>query len=70
MRGVLGKMSAAVFRRPGSVVIEERDVPSPGPGEVLVRVEACGVCGTDFHIFKGEAPARPQAARKRLLACT
>lgn len=52
-------MSAAVFRRPGSVVIEDRDVPSPGPGEVLVRVEACGVCGTDFHIFKGEAPARP-----------
>ena len=59
MSGVLAKMSAAVFRRPGSVVIEERDVPSPKPGEVLVRVEACGVCGTDFHIFKGEAPARP-----------
>ncbi|MGE5585761.1 MAG: zinc-dependent alcohol dehydrogenase family protein [Bacillota bacterium] len=59
MSGVLAKMSAVVFRRPGSVVIEERDVPCPGPGEVLVRVEACGVCGTDFHIFRGEAPARP-----------
>ncbi|MGE5587592.1 MAG: zinc-dependent alcohol dehydrogenase family protein [Clostridia bacterium] len=52
-------MPAAVFRGPGRIDVEERDVPSPGPGEVLVRVEACGVCGTDFHIFKGEAPARP-----------
>ncbi|MCR4403155.1 MAG: zinc-dependent alcohol dehydrogenase family protein [Firmicutes bacterium] len=59
MYGTFGKMSAAVFRGPGQIDLELRDVPSPGPGEVLVRVEACGVCGTDFHIFRGEAPARP-----------
>jgi len=29
-------------------------MPSPGPGEVLIRVAACGICGTDVHIFRGE----------------
>lgn len=37
-----------------------RDVakPEPGPDELLVRIEACGICGTDRHIFHGEFPAR------------
>lgn len=39
----------------------ERAVPSPGPGEVLVRVESCGVCRTDLHLAAGELrPRRPQ----------
>ncbi len=33
--------------------------PLPGPGEVLVRVEAAGICGTDRHLFLGEFPCRP-----------
>lgn len=33
--------------------------PIPGPGEVLVRVEAAGICGTDRHLFKGEFPCGP-----------
>ena len=33
-----------------------RQVPQPGPGEVLVRVRACGVCRTDLHIIDGELP--------------
>ncbi len=37
-----------------SMVIEETDVPVPGPGEVLIKVMACGICGTDVHIFRGE----------------
>jgi 2-desacetyl-2-hydroxyethyl bacteriochlorophyllide A dehydrogenase len=36
----------------------EREAPSPGEEEVLVRVEACGVCGTDTHIWRGRFPAR------------
>lgn len=38
-----------------------RDVekPRPGPGELLVRVEASGVCGTDRHLFHGEFPCKP-----------
>jgi propanol-preferring alcohol dehydrogenase len=34
----------------------ERSVPEPGPGEVLVRVGACGICRTDLHIVEGELP--------------
>jgi len=34
----------------------ERVVPEPGPGEVLVRVDACGICRTDLHIVEGELP--------------
>jgi len=58
-------MKAAVLRKPGAVSraplrIEEREQPSPGAGEVLLRVRACGVCRTDLHIVEGElAPHRP-----------
>src|SRR5262245_31283271 len=34
-------------------------VPEPGPGEVLVRIEAAGICGTDRHLYKGEFPCTP-----------
>lgn len=35
----------------------ERPVPSPGPGEVLIAVTACGVCRTDLHVLDGEVSA-------------
>lgn len=38
-----------------------RPVPRPGPGEVLVRVRACGVCRTDLHILDGELPPHRDA---------
>ncbi|HXK05937.1 MAG TPA: zinc-dependent alcohol dehydrogenase family protein [Verrucomicrobiae bacterium] len=48
-------MRAAVLRQPAhSLVIEDLAVPEPGTGEVLLRVEACGVCRTDLHIVAGE----------------
>ena len=55
----LKKMRAAVLHHPAPIeerplAIEERPVPVPGPGEVLLRVEACGVCRTDLHITAGE----------------
>ncbi|MUN40712.1 zinc-dependent alcohol dehydrogenase family protein [Actinomadura litoris] len=34
----------------------DRDVPAPGPGELLVRVLACGVCRTDLHVAEGDLP--------------
>ena len=37
--------------RPGQIELEERPVPSPGPGQVLVEVSAVGVCGSDVHWF-------------------
>ncbi|MEU6716630.1 zinc-dependent alcohol dehydrogenase family protein [Nonomuraea sp. NPDC046802] len=56
-------MKAWVVERPGPIASRplapvERDVPEPGPGEVLVRVEACGVCRTDLHLAEGDLPPR------------
>jgi L-iditol 2-dehydrogenase len=45
-------MHAVVLRAPGDVVVEERPVPTTGPDEVLVRVTAVGVCGSDVHYVK------------------
>lgn len=39
--------------------LTEVAVPQPGPGEVQIRVEAAGICGTDRHLFLGEFPCRP-----------
>lgn len=50
-------MKAVVFRGPRDVALVERPVPAAGAGRVLVRVRACGVCGTDRHIYAGEFPA-------------
>jgi L-iditol 2-dehydrogenase len=44
-------MQVAVLDRPGHVVIEDRAVPLPRPDEVLVRVRAVGICGSDVHYF-------------------
>lgn len=35
-------------------VVEQVDVPTPGPEEVLVRVRACGICGSDLHVVDGD----------------
>lgn len=49
-------MRAAVTSGPGSVGLEELPAPVPGQDEVLVRVEAVGLCGSDFHFFHGTDP--------------
>jgi alcohol dehydrogenase, propanol-preferring len=44
----------------GPLVAVERPIPEPGPGEIRVRVIACGVCRTDLHLAEGDlAPHRP-----------
>jgi len=40
---------AAVYIERGKLSVEERPVPEPGPGEVLLEVSHCGICGTDLH---------------------
>jgi L-iditol 2-dehydrogenase len=45
-------MRAAVQQGPGELRLEERPMPQPGPGEVLVRVRAAGICGSDLHFWK------------------
>lgn len=45
------------FTEPLTLV--ERDIPEPGPGQVLVRIEACGLCHTDIHAANGDWPVTP-----------
>ncbi len=47
-------MLAAVMRAPEDLAVQEVPTPEPGPGEVLVRVGANTICGTDVRILKGE----------------
>ena len=50
-------MLALEFTRPGEPLrLAQRDKPHPGPGCVLLRISACGVCRTDLHIIDGELP--------------
>jgi hypothetical protein len=51
-------MRANVFRDMVQFGIEEVPVPTPGPGEALIRVTLTTICGTDVHIVKGEYPVR------------
>jgi len=53
-------MKAAVVREFGKPLrIEEVEVPRPGPGDILVKIEACGVCHTDLHAVDGDWPVKP-----------
>lgn len=53
-------MRAAVLHDVGDLRIDERPVPTPGPGEVLIRVAVCGVCGSDATEFgRGLVLAQP-----------
>jgi L-iditol 2-dehydrogenase len=47
-----GKMKVAVMPSLGKMTIEERDIPRPGAGEVLVKLEYVGVCGSDLHYYE------------------
>jgi 2-desacetyl-2-hydroxyethyl bacteriochlorophyllide A dehydrogenase len=50
-------MQAAVFHGPDDLRVEEVERPTAGPGEVLLKVARCGICGTDSHIVRGHFPA-------------
>ena len=50
-------MKAAVFYGKHDLRIEDIAMPEPKAGEVLIRVHACGICGTDVHIFHGDEGA-------------
>jgi propanol-preferring alcohol dehydrogenase len=56
-------MRAAVLERVAPIEtsplsIAELPVPEPGPGEIRIRVLACGICRTDLHVIEGDLPAR------------
>jgi len=52
-------MRAIVLDRPGSFRVAQVPDPTPGAGQIVVKVDACGICGTDIHIMDGEFPPTP-----------
>jgi (R,R)-butanediol dehydrogenase/meso-butanediol dehydrogenase/diacetyl reductase len=44
------EMRATVYQAKRQLRVENRDVPEPGPDEVLLRISHCGICGTDLHL--------------------
>lgn len=50
----MATMKSTVFHGKCDIRVEEREIPSVGPEEVLIKVMACGVCGSDVHIFEGD----------------
>ena len=59
-------MKALLLTRPAPIAaaplrLVDRQVPEPGPGDLLVAVEACGVCRTDLHVVEGDLPPRRDA---------
>lgn len=54
------RMYAAVVEAFGQpLIFKDYDIPTPGPGQVLVKTEACGVCHTDVHAARGDWPVKP-----------
>ena len=52
-------MKAAVIEKPNELKVQSIEDPTPKAGEVVVKVDACGICGTDIHVFRGEfAPTK------------
>jgi len=49
---VKGKMKAALLYKPYDLRIEEMDIPEIGPNEVLLRIRAVGICGSDVHFYR------------------
>lgn len=50
-------MKSAVFYGKHDLRVEQSSIPAPGSKEVLIQVKACGVCGTDIHIYEGDKGA-------------
>jgi NADPH:quinone reductase-like Zn-dependent oxidoreductase len=55
-RRKMPKTRAAIFVKPGRILLDEKSVPEVGPLDALARVTTTTICGTDIHILKGEYP--------------
>jgi NADPH2:quinone reductase len=52
-------MRAVIIDKPGEIRVGSVTDPTPGPEDLIIRVGACGICGTDLHIAQGEFPPTP-----------
>lgn len=55
---MLAEMLRVLITRPGSIAVESAPVPEPAAGDVLIRVVAAGICGSDLELLDGQRPAR------------
>ncbi len=51
-------MKALVYTQPGELQLQERPMPQLAPGEVVLKIEAVGICGSDMHAWHGHDPRR------------
>jgi NADPH2:quinone reductase len=49
-------MRAAIIETPGQIRVGTLSDPTPKPDELVIRVGACGICGTDLHVADGDSP--------------
>jgi 2-desacetyl-2-hydroxyethyl bacteriochlorophyllide A dehydrogenase len=52
-------MKAAIFNGPHNIGVINYEFSKLLDDQVLIKVKSCGICGTDFHIYEGKAPAKP-----------
>lgn len=52
-------MRQAVMPKPGAIEFKDAPEPSPGPGEIMLRIHKIGVCGSDIHVWHGQHPFTP-----------
>ena len=62
-----GKMKAQIYYKEGDIRLEERDIPQIGEDEVLVRVKACGICGSDIAYYFGRSPLETASGKGPLV---
>jgi len=61
------KMKAQVFYEPENMRLEEVDIPSLTPDEVLIKVKACGICGSDIAYYWGLSPLETETGKGPLI---
>ncbi|MCH8815464.1 MAG: alcohol dehydrogenase catalytic domain-containing protein [Chloroflexi bacterium] len=58
----MSQMKAAFQTGKEQIEVRDAPMPEPAPGEVLIRVRVCGVCGTDLHSYSGHLPSMPNVS--------
>lgn len=64
-----GKMKALVTYGPHDYRLEEADIPRAEEGEMIIKVEGCGICAGDLKAFKGEASSGEMGRSRHTWKC-
>ena len=59
-------MKTLICQQPGVMEYVEKDIPTPADNEVLLKIKAVGICGTDIHAFAGRQPVPNSTIRPAL----